>query len=306
MRKYSKENSLCSRWWYIRVIGEIIRCLFSHQLPLIYTSSLLTLRIIGFVSDSRPWGELAAYRLSEWGYNKHGRSQQTTSSHKLSQWGYNKHGHSQQTASSCRFSQWGYKKWPLSSDDTFTKITTMRLQQIWLLSAGDTFTQIITMRLHVKDSILMVAMITDAVIHHRPNQWETALLCNDISHWLGANLESVLTSPSVLWFVITYPYLYFSGSLAKLQIKLWHYIPQIYVDVITYPLSKPSARLTNSCLQTRLYISGLVQDCSNSSALAMELLQSCPKPSIFGVMGFFLTSEICQFLTKNQGNYFEV
>ena len=27
-------------------------------------------------------------------------------------------------------------------------------------------------------------------------------------------------------------------------------------------------------------IDGLVQDCSNSSALAMELLQSCAKPSI--------------------------
>ena len=23
-----------------------------------------------------------------------------------------------------------------------------------------------------------------------PSQWETALLCNDVSHWLGANLES--------------------------------------------------------------------------------------------------------------------
>ena len=29
------------------------------------------------------------------------------------------------------------------------------------------------------------------------------------------------------------------------------------------------------------YINGLVQDCSNSSALAMELLQSCTKPSIY-------------------------
>ena len=28
------------------------------------------------------------------------------------------------------------------------------------------------------------------------------------------------------------------------------------------------------------YIDGSVQDCSNSSALAMELLQSCTKPSI--------------------------
>ena len=24
-----------------------------------------------------------------------------------------------------------------------------------------------------------------------PSQWETALLCNDVSHWLGANLEEV-------------------------------------------------------------------------------------------------------------------
>ena len=30
-----------------------------------------------------------------------------------------------------------------------------------------------------------------------------------------------------------------------------------------------------------LYIGGLVQDCNNSSALAMELLQSCTKPSIY-------------------------
>ena len=28
-------------------------------------------------------------------------------------------------------------------------------------------------------------------------------------------------------------------------------------------------------------IDGLVQDCSNSSALAVELLQSCTKPSIY-------------------------
>ena len=28
-------------------------------------------------------------------------------------------------------------------------------------------------------------------------------------------------------------------------------------------------------------IDGLVQDCSNSSALAMELLQSCTKPSTY-------------------------
>ena len=25
-----------------------------------------------------------------------------------------------------------------------------------------------------------------------PSQWETVLLCNDVSHWLGASLESTL------------------------------------------------------------------------------------------------------------------
>ena len=25
-----------------------------------------------------------------------------------------------------------------------------------------------------------------------PSQWETALLCNDVSHWLGASLESAM------------------------------------------------------------------------------------------------------------------
>ena len=32
------------------------------------------------------------------------------------------------------------------------------------------------------------------VLHYRfaPSQWETALHCNDVSHWLGASLESAL------------------------------------------------------------------------------------------------------------------
>ena len=33
-----------------------------------------------------------------------------------------------------------------------------------------------------------------------PSQWETTLLCNDASHWLGANLESALTCvPAFTW-----------------------------------------------------------------------------------------------------------
>ena len=41
------------------------------------------------------------------------------------------------------------------------------------------------------------------------------------------------------------------------------------------PLSEPMMALF-----TDAHIDGLVQDCSNSSALAVELLQSCTKPSI--------------------------
>ena len=32
-----------------------------------------------------------------------------------------------------------------------------------------------------------------------PSQWETALLCNDVSHWLGANLESALLPFMMYW-----------------------------------------------------------------------------------------------------------
>ena len=37
----------------------------------------------------------------------------------------------------------------------------------------------------------------------------------------------------------------------------------------------------NMTLHSADDIDGLVQDCSNSSALAMKLLQSCTKPSVF-------------------------
>ena len=32
-----------------------------------------------------------------------------------------------------------------------------------------------------------------------PSQWEMALLCNDVSHWLGANLESALPFYGDVW-----------------------------------------------------------------------------------------------------------
>ena len=41
-------------------------------------------------------------------------------------------------------------------------------------------TTLLTMHLAVADSMFA------------PSQWETALLCNDVSHWLGASIESAL------------------------------------------------------------------------------------------------------------------
>ena len=71
--------------------------------------------------------------------------------------------------------------------------------------------------------MLEVTYISTAESIFAPSQWETALLCNDVFRWLGANLESAL------------------------------------------------------------YVDGLVQDCSISSVLAMEILQSSPQPSIWHI-----------------------
>ena len=53
------------------------------------------------------------------------------------------------------------------------------------------------------------------------------------------------------------------------------------------PIQQMSCFRKYSTLQQKMpilyiyHIESLVQDCSNSSALAMELLQSCTKPSIY-------------------------
>ena len=53
-----------------------------------------------------------------------------------------------------------------------------------------------------------------------PCQWEMALLCNDISHWLGANLESAL-------YYALYDQLvtkrYFDMNSFSLRPRWWHY-----------------------------------------------------------------------------------
>ena len=62
--------------------------------------------------------------------------------------------------------------------------------------------------------------------HHRanssfvPSQWEMALLCNNISHWLGTSLESTLTSQ---FAIIEGNLLVTCGLLSQKESNLWHY-----------------------------------------------------------------------------------
>ena len=49
-----------------------------------------------------------------------------------------------------------------------------------------------------------------------PSQWETALLCNDVSHWLGANLQSTL-----LTFSVSTQSLFLPPRLVKTSARYW-------------------------------------------------------------------------------------
>ena len=64
---------------------------------------------------------------------------------------------------------------------------------------------------------------------------------------------------------------------------------QIGPSLDVYMFSKEAAYgCFNLCDGLVHYINGLVQDCSNSSALAMELLQSCTESWVLSVDGVFL------------------
>ena len=88
-----------------------------------------------------------------------------------------------------------------------------------------------------------------------PSQWETALLCNAVSHWLGASLESALTlycgtqeaqvnrkpKPMVLHRVHLY-LLKWSGAGRKFIILPWRHISNMSSQIST-----------NSCLFNSLF-----------------------------------------------------
>ena len=54
-----------------------------------------------------------------------------------------------------------------------------------------------------------------------PSQWETALLCNDVFHWLVANLESALNYHFRSWYTLMYAKI--SLTWDKQFICKWNY-----------------------------------------------------------------------------------
>ena len=73
-----------------------------------------------------------------------------------------------------------------------------------------------------------------------PSQWEMALLCNDVSHWLGTNLESALTAILVMswiWHII----LPSAISTSPVYIHGLHPIITVPADVLAPHSARPSA-----------------------------------------------------------------
>ena len=82
------------------------------------------------------------------------------------------------------------------------------------------------------------------------SQWETALLCNDVSHWLGAGVESPLKNIQVLSVTdtyITYSTMYLNVWLHKnciMQMKATAVISLTRIHASRYTPQEISLRLT--------------------------------------------------------------
>ena len=85
-----------------------------------------------------------------------------------------------------------------------------------------------------------------------PSQWVPLWLCNNVSHWLGANLESTLKTDAF------FKHLHWVNC-----IKTYH---SIYVNKICYMLYL-FYFFNKTIMQD---IDGLAQDCSNSSRLTQS------------------------------------
>ena len=126
-------------------------------------------------------------------------------------------------------------------------------------------------------------------------------------HWVVASVQTIRPVPNRpevrelllfyfyffltwSWKIIPYLLFYFFFFLTR----SWKIIP--YFLFLDLKLENYSVFTFFSTWIWKIipYFDGLVQDCSNSSELAMELLQSCTKPSIY--LSFFFTFSRPTFL----------
>ena len=111
------------------------------------------------------------------------------------------------------------------------------------------------------------------------SQWETALLCNEVSHWLGINLESALymhhqASTHYKQYDIAYGQMkvYHKGIVHMIIIhaKLWDVITNLYSD-FTVDLLHNATILWNFLNNTVYYNAALYIDkCSIYTILSTD------------------------------------
>ena len=94
-----------------------------------------------------------------------------------------------------------------------------------------------------------------------PSQWEMALLCNNISHWLGASLESALAFGKAVvlgrkiktWTSFNINTIFPGIGIAIIKIR--HYILLLYTDICTW---LPIFRFVNMYIAMDEHAQGLV------------------------------------------------
>ena len=92
---------------------------------------------------------------------------------------------------------------------------------------------------------------------------------------------------------------WFSNPVDSRKIKIWwNFVRSFHIGILDYFQNMYARQRTQDPLSCVIsYIHGLVQDCSNSSVLAMELLQSCTKPLILHRPALQLYPEVHKILT---------
>ena len=126
---------------------------------------------------------------------------------------------------------------------------------------------------------------TGIIFMYAPSQWETALQCKVVSHWLGTCTK---------WSLLELP-----QSCSKPPVCSWwlnKYI--LWIDLrLRYIqcISTGNTSVLYEFIDTCGYIDGLVQECGISSANALEIPQSCTKSWLYG---WCLSAFLCLQFSK--------